>query len=55
MPRRARKRIVTDPEARNARALVRRYRIGYRRNPETGREVRMAEALGLRLLAAEPW
>jgi metal-responsive CopG/Arc/MetJ family transcriptional regulator len=37
------------------RALVREYEAGYRRKPETRREIKAAEAAAVRLLAAEDW
>ena len=36
-------------------ALVRQYEAGYRKRPETPREVKAAEAAAVRLLAAEEW
>jgi metal-responsive CopG/Arc/MetJ family transcriptional regulator len=36
-------------------ALVREYEEGYRRKPETRREIKAAEAAALRLLSAEKW
>ena len=36
-------------------ALVREYEAGYRRRPETRREVRAAEAAAVRLLGGEDW
>jgi metal-responsive CopG/Arc/MetJ family transcriptional regulator len=35
--------------------LVREYEAGYRRRPETGREIRAAEAAAVRLLSTEDW
>jgi hypothetical protein len=35
--------------------LVREYVNGYRRMPETAREVRAAEAAAIKLLASLPW
>jgi metal-responsive CopG/Arc/MetJ family transcriptional regulator len=35
--------------------LVRQYEAGYRRVPETRREIKAAEAAAVRLLAAEEW
>lgn len=35
--------------------LVREYEAGYRRRPETRREVKAAEAAAVRLLGAEDW
>ncbi len=36
-------------------ALVREYEEGYRRKPESRREVKKAEAAAVRLLSAEEW
>lgn len=36
-------------------ALAREYVAGYRRRPESRREVKAAEAAAVRLLAAEDW
>jgi metal-responsive CopG/Arc/MetJ family transcriptional regulator len=36
-------------------ALVREYEEGYRRKPETSREIKAAEAAAVRLLSAEKW
>ncbi len=36
-------------------ARVRQYVEGYVRNPESGEEIRAAQASALKLLAAEPW
>ncbi len=36
-------------------ALVREYEAGYRRRPESRREVKAAEAAAARLLSAEDW
>lgn len=35
--------------------LIREYEAGYRKKPETSREVKAAEAAAVRLLAAEEW
>ncbi len=35
--------------------LIREYEAGYRRHPESHREVKAAEAAATRLLAAEDW
>ena len=35
--------------------LVREYEAGYRRRPESRREIEAAEAAAVRLLAAEDW
>lgn len=35
--------------------LVREYEAGYRRRPETRREVKAAQAAAVRLLSAEDW
>jgi metal-responsive CopG/Arc/MetJ family transcriptional regulator len=35
--------------------LIREYEAGYRRKPESKREVKAAEAAAVRLLAAEEW
>jgi len=36
-------------------ALVREYEAGYRRRPESRREVKAAEAAAVRLLSTEDW
>jgi len=36
-------------------ALVREYEAGYRRRPETRREVKAAQAAAVRLLGSEEW
>lgn len=36
-------------------ALVREYEAGYRRRPESRREVKAAQAAAVRLLATEDW
>ena len=36
-------------------ALVREYEAGYRRTPESRREIKAAEAAAVRLLPAEDW
>jgi len=36
-------------------ALVREYEAGYRRKPESQREIKAAEAAAVRLLATEDW
>jgi metal-responsive CopG/Arc/MetJ family transcriptional regulator len=35
--------------------LVRDYEAGYRRNPETRREIKAAEAAAVRLLSTDEW
>lgn len=35
--------------------LIRQYEAGYRKNPETRREVKAAEAAAVRMLAALEW
>lgn len=36
-------------------ALVREYEAGYRRRPESRREIKAAEAAAIRLLSTEDW
>ncbi len=36
-------------------ALIRAYEAGYRRQPETKREIRAAEAAAVRLLSTQEW
>ena len=36
-------------------ALVREYEVGYRRRPESRREIKAATSAAVRLLAGEPW
>jgi metal-responsive CopG/Arc/MetJ family transcriptional regulator len=42
-------------ECRAHTALVREYEAGYRRKPESRREIEAAEAAAVRLLATEDW